>query len=188
MYDIAHHITGDYSLSIEDSIQNLWLAVYDAISGFERQDNGKNGKVDDFIKTKGFDKYLKSTLWNCKNKVGASIKQKYAFQKNAYPIVNRADLHTKSMGGLRNQRGDNDIEDPKASWMSIGEEDFNDLAGSLDENQKVVLDAIVNHPECMMDNGKLNFKAIVNITGISPFKLNKIFYSLKDKVSVAYDY
>ena len=65
---IGHNISGDRMRDHDDNTQDLWIAVMDAIKGYER----KEGKTfDEFCNDKGFDKYLKTCLWNLKNSTGA---------------------------------------------------------------------------------------------------------------------
>lgn len=71
IYKISHMVTGDVgSCSVSDNVQELWLAADTAIDGYKRQNDGANGTFDDFKDTKGFDKYIKTVLWNNKNKRG----------------------------------------------------------------------------------------------------------------------
>ena len=176
-YTISNHISGDFAISKEDTVQALWVAVYDAIDGFERQNNGSNGKVDDFIKSRAFGKYLKTVLWNYKNKIGASIKDKYAFQKDSFRIGSAhsgtdrdANVHTP------------EIQDKSAEWVCSGELTFNDLKGSLSEIERKVVNAILDNPCTMLSDGKINLKAISRECGLSTYKIGKAYSSLKGKL------
>ena len=81
IHSISWKITGDEAInSNNDNYQNLWLAAFEAVEGFRRQNNYANGPVEDWIDTKAFDKYLKTCLWNCKNSQGQKIKKKWAIK------------------------------------------------------------------------------------------------------------
>lgn len=71
---IAHRISGDIGLcSVEDNVANLQLAALNSIKGF----TAKTGKtVDECFEDPLFDKYTKTVLWNCKNKIGKKITER----------------------------------------------------------------------------------------------------------------
>ena len=66
MYAVSYRIGGDRVLSsLEDSMQDLYMSAFDACEAYGR----KTGlDFDEFFDTVEFDKYIKSTLWNKKNK------------------------------------------------------------------------------------------------------------------------
>jgi hypothetical protein len=81
IHSISWKISGDEAInSNNDNYQNLWLAAFEAVEGFRRQNNFSNGPVESWIDTKAFDKYLKTCLWNCKNSQGQKIKKKWAIR------------------------------------------------------------------------------------------------------------
>ena len=75
---ISQKISGDVATSsLEDNYADLWLAVFEAIEGFTKQNNYANGPIEDWLDSKPFDKYLKTCLWNKKNHKGKLISNKY---------------------------------------------------------------------------------------------------------------
>ena len=75
LYHIAHRIGGDnITNSIEDSYQDLSIACMDAVNAYRKK---VAMKFDDFVDTSGFDKYLKTVLWNCKNNKGSTITEMF---------------------------------------------------------------------------------------------------------------
>ena len=97
MLHIAHKISGDVATSsVEDNYQDLWLAAFEALEGFSKQNNGANGPVEQWINTKSFDKYLKTCLWNKKNHKGKNITLRYNIHRDTVPthleeVLNIAD-------------------------------------------------------------------------------------------------
>ena len=177
LHDIANHISGDFALDHEDCIQYLWVAVIDAINGFSKQNNGSNGSVDDFIESKEFGKYLKTVLWNCKNKLGHSIKDRYALQRDCYRITG---------DGVHSNNDDLEIVpiiDKSQSWVGTEELGFRDFIETLTSNEKKVVDSILENPECMMSSGKINTKAVADSSGLSTYVTNKTYQMIKEKLT-----
>ena len=86
IWTIAHKISGDAATSsLEDNYADLWLAAFEAIEGFTKQHDYANGPVEEFVRTKAFDKYLKTCLWNKKNHKGKQISNKYEIHRDTVP-------------------------------------------------------------------------------------------------------
>lgn len=68
---ICSKISGDAAIAnFDDNLQDLRLATMDAVAGFSR----KEGKeFEDFWGTAGFNKYMKTCLWNLKTRKGAKL-------------------------------------------------------------------------------------------------------------------
>lgn len=82
---ISRQITGDYiSCNLEDTYQDLCVTAISAIKSYSRK--FPNDKFTDLFKTVNFSKYVKSCLWNLKNKKGATITKKSALYKNKLSI------------------------------------------------------------------------------------------------------
>ena len=83
---ISYQISGDRAIcAFEDNYQDLWMAVYEAVDGFTRQNDYANGPVEDWINTRIFDKYLKTCLWNKKNHKGKNVSQRYKIHRDVVP-------------------------------------------------------------------------------------------------------
>ena len=82
MYKISHQISGDTAISsFDDNLQDIRIAAMDAVAGFEKQNEGANGKFDEFWGSKGFDQYIKTCMWTKKNNKGAKITKKASILK-----------------------------------------------------------------------------------------------------------
>ena len=176
-HSIANHITGDWSVSHEDIVQAMWISVYDAIDGFTRQGNGKNGTVDEFIKTPGFRKYLKTVLWNFKNKFGADTARKYKFQRDSFSIDGYRNTDNDEQVAIMN------LTDKTQEWAVTGELAFRDLVGTLDPDEKLVMDAVLDNPHHMMGDGRINLSAVAKITDLPVYKIKNIFGGLQAKIA-----
>ena len=86
---ICHNISGDKAIAnYDDNLQDLRLAAMEAVAGFARKEN----KVfEDFWGTEGFNKYIKTCLWNLKNKKGANITKRYPVTKNTVDVNEYSD-------------------------------------------------------------------------------------------------
>ena len=80
IHKISNWISGDNMISShDDNVQDLWLAVMEAVRGYSKKENQV---FEEFWGSRGFDKYLKTCLWNLKNNKGAKITKKYPVTKN----------------------------------------------------------------------------------------------------------
>lgn len=177
MHKIAHSISGDYAIEHEDCVQALWIAVIDAIDGFTRQKDGINGAIEDFINTKGFDQYIKTVLWNCKNKCGADIKKKYSIQRDVVPIISNPHK------GEDNEYHIEPVDDSQ-NWIVTGETIFNDWKDSLTNDERRMVSTILNNPDSVTEDGKIILKVLAKELDIPYHKIYATYSSLKQKLGV----
>ena len=164
IYMIAHRISGDNATAdIEDNVQDLWLTVIESIEGFETQDGGKNGKFEDFKNTKGFDQYVKTCLWHKKGKKGANITKKQEVTR-AFSIDGESDPNDELL--LM------DVPDPKAINMNIHDDVLEDVRVRLTPHEKQIVSHILQHPECVKDNGTVNISQICKAINRKPKEVN----------------
>tara|TARA_R110000737_G_C14620887_1_gene493082 strand:- start:2797 stop:3357 length:561 start_codon:yes stop_codon:yes gene_type:complete len=142
IYRISYMITGDNSsCSFEDNHQDLWIAAMDALSGYKRQGNGQNGTFEEFSNTQGFTKYIKTVLWNKKNKKGIKVSKHKSTFKGSVSIQEHGDI----------LRLDCDSVSPEPI-ESFGDKYFR----RLDSEESRVLDIIVNNPNMITPGGKVD--------------------------------
>lgn len=156
IYMIAQRISGDTATAeFEDNVQDLWIAALESIKWFESQDGGKNGKFEDFKSTKGFDQYIKTCLWHRKGKKGTNITKKLK-------ITNGLSID----GNLPNQDDQLlfDIADPKVVNFSASDDVIEDIRVQLTQSEREVVRHILDHPDCMKDNGTVNISQIAKAT------------------------
>lgn len=149
IHKIGHSISGDVAIcDHDDNTQDLWIAVMDAIRGYER----KEGKpFEQFCNDKGFDKYLKTCLWNLKNSKGARLTKRQNINRDAMPIdSNEEIIHVE----------DNSVNE---SYFDMF---FDDLPSSLSDDERNIIRSLVDSPDFVCENGRINIKALSS-------KLNK---------------
>jgi hypothetical protein len=139
IHKISNWISGDNMISShDDNVQDLWLAVMEAVRGYSKKENQV---FDEFWGSRGFDKYLKTCLWNLKNNKGAKITKKYPVTKNTH------SLHINPQFLL--------LEDPSSSAVeyNVFFEQFVDL---LEPDAQEVIQEVVRDPNYIKPSGKIN--------------------------------
>ena len=139
MWTIAHKISGDVATSsFEDNCQDLWLAAFEAVEGFTKQNNYSNGPVETWINTRSFDKYIKTCLWNKKNHKGKQISNKYEIQRDTIPTHLEEILNIKDNGAQ--------AADPTHN-------PFNDVEFVLSQTEKEVISCVLSEPDKYITEG-----------------------------------
>lgn len=143
IHKIGHWISGDNAIAAhEDNTQDIWIAAIDAIRGYEKKENQS---FDQFWGTRGFDKYIKTCLWNIKNSKGAKITKKYPITRGTVDVVGNEEVL---------QREDFSFISPETE---IFLEEVNEL---LTEDQSTVIKLILDDPSFIKTSGKVNVNAL----------------------------
>jgi len=149
---ICHQISGDNALcSYDDNLQDLRIAAMDAVSGYERQNDGANGTFDEFWGTRGFDRYFKTCLWNMKNNKGAKITKKSILTKGTVSANDNEDVLC-----LQGSSG-TDLENN----LFVEE-----LITGIDGVKKDIIKLLVNDHNYLKVNGKVNISMVARALGI----------------------
>ena len=136
LYHVSHRIGGDnITNDFNDSYQDLSIACIEAVKAYRKK---TCEEFDDFFDTEGFDKYLKTVLWNCKNNKGANITKKAIINKK---ITLEEELIDAEMYHL--------------DASSIMFED-----SSMDDDCRDIVDAIHQNPKLIKPNGSINLNAL----------------------------
>ena len=160
---ICHNITGDIAIAnYDDNLQDLRLAAMEAVNGFARKEGLE---FDEFWDTEGFNKYLKTCLWNLKNKKGANITKKYPVTKNTLDINKFAEI-------LVDERQD-------TSGIDLGIS-IDQIAYKFTDRQKIVVDAITKDPTLLKPNGKVNIKKLSEQLNLTWLEIRKEIVSLSE--------
>jgi hypothetical protein len=164
MYKICYRISGDNAISsFDDNLQDMRLAAMEAVMGFEKQNDGANGKFDDFWGTKGFDQYIKTCLWTKKNNKGAKITKKWPITKGTVSTDKEEVLN---------------LEDPSANpQTTLFLEEFSNM---LDGQQKEVISHVVADPSLIKPSGKFNIARLSEKLGVSMFKTKNVVENLSN--------
>jgi len=160
IHKIGHWISGDTAISShDDNTQDIWIAAMEAIRGYEKKENLT---FEEFWGTKGFDKYIKTCLWNVKNSKGAKITKKFNITRNTVDIADNEEVLQK--------------EDPSISCPET-EIFLEDIQPMLNDDQRILVRAILEDPTYIKPSGKVNINALAKTVGKS---WNEVSILLKD--------
>tara|TARA_R100000458_G_scaffold2425_1_gene1979 strand:+ start:503 stop:1048 length:546 start_codon:yes stop_codon:yes gene_type:complete len=158
-YHIAHRIGGDgIAHSIEDNYQDLCIACIDAVKAYRKK---TLLKFDDFIHTTGFDKYLKTCLWNCKNNKGATITKKKV-------LNNKVTL-------------EEELIDAEMYHLDSSSVMFEDTY--LNDDCRDIVEAIHLNPKLIKPNGSINLNALSKELGKEKGKVKLYITQLESDLS-----
>ena len=163
MYTISHQISGDDKgiSSFDDNLQDIRLAAMEAVMGFEKQNEGANGKFDEFWGSKGFDQYIKTCMWTKKNNKGAKITKKAPILRGTVSTDKEEILNIAESCG-----------DCEATLF------LEDLSYYLTPIQQQVVSMLVKDPTLVKVSGKINVKRVAEELGITWFETSKIIKSV----------
>lgn len=160
IHKIGHWISGDTAISShDDNTQDIWIAAMEAIRGYEKKENMT---FEEFWGTKGFDKYIKTCLWNVKNSKGAKITKKFNITRNTVDIADNEEVLQK--------------EDPSISCPDT-EIFLEEIQPMLNDDQRTLVRAILEDPTYIKPSGKVNVNALARTVGKS---WNEVSILLKD--------
>ena len=136
LYHVSHRIGGDnITNDFNDSYQDLSIACLEAVKAYRK----KTGtKFDVFFNTEGFDKYLKTVLWNCKNNKGSNITKRL-------PINNKITL-------------EEELIDSEMCYVDTSSIPFTD--SSIDDECRRIVETIHKNPKLIKPNGSINLNAL----------------------------
>mgnify|MGYP003147685223 CR=1 FL=1 len=165
IHKIGHWISGDNAIaSHDDNTQDIWIAAMDAIRGYEKKENQT---FDQFWGSRGFDKYLKTCLWNVKNSKGAKITKKYPITRGTVNIVDNEEVLQMEDQSLPNAETD----------FYLGE-----LPNKLSDDQLQVVRHLVQDPKYIKPSGKANINALAKEMSKSWNEVSKLLKEVGDKI------
>lgn len=164
IYAIAYKIGGDkVTNSFEDSVQNLQISALDAVTTFAKS---HDKRFDEFFNTTEFDKYIKTCLWNRKNKLGATLTKR---KPVAFYVPIEEDIF--SPDDLFN--GDEIHADLSG---------FADAVKDMDEQPKKLINCILQDLSLVKPSGNLNITKLVKETGFSKKKIQALLSQIKNSL------
>jgi hypothetical protein len=165
IHKIGHWISGDNAISSHsDNTQDLWMTVIEAIRGYEKKENQT---FEEFWGTRGFDKYLKTCLWNVKNSKGAKITKKYPITRNTVNIIDNEEVL---------QKADPSLSSPDTD-IYLGE-----LPTILSGDQVKVVKLIIEDPKYIKPSGKVNTNALAREMGKTWNEVSTLLYEIGNKI------
>ena len=157
MYKISHQISGDSATAnFDDNLQDIRIAAMEAVIGFEKQNDGANGKFDEFWGSKGFDQYIKTCMWTKKNNKGAKITKKAPILRGTVSTDKEEVLELEDSGF-----------DPDASIF------LQEISYFLTPLQVQIIDMVIKDPTLVKPSGKINIKQVAEALGFSWFETHK---------------
>jgi len=164
---ICTKISGDTAIAnFDDNLQDLRLAAMDAVRGFSRKEAKP---FEEFFNTIGFHKYIKTCLWNLKNKKGARISKRYAINKNTVDVTEFSDIL---------------VAESHDSSTTSAEDFFNDTTMLFNDVQQNAIRAVMDNPDFVKANGKVNVKKLSTTLGFCAAKTRKILDGIKETISL----
>ena len=160
IHKIGHWISGDTAISShEDNTQDIWIAAMEAIRGYEKKEGMS---FEEFWGTRGFDKYIKTCLWNVKNSKGAKITKKFHITRNTVDIVDNEEVL---------QKEDQSVSCPETDIF------LEEIQPMLNDDQQLLVRSILEDPAYIKPSGKVNINALAKTLGKS---WNEVSILLKD--------
>jgi len=164
---ICTKISGDVAISgFDDNLQDLRIAAMEAVEGFSR----KEGKpFDEFWDTVGFNKYMKTCLWNLKNKKGGRISKRYNINKNTVDVTEYSEILVADSQDASSVSFDTFFEAEKHKFS---------------EDQKRVINIAASNPDFVKPSGKINVRRLSQELGFCAAKTRKLLNSIKAKLTL----
>jgi hypothetical protein len=165
IHKIGHWISGDNAIAgHEDNTQDIWIAAMEAIRGYSKKENQT---FDEFWGSKGFDKYIKTCLWNVKNSKGAKITKRYPLTKGTVDVFECEEVLQM-----------NDKEDSSADMAFL----IDDLSNLLTDTEANAVKVLVEDPSYIKATGKANINALSRTLGKTWNDTSKIVMSIQTKL------
>lgn len=148
IHKIGHWISGDNAIAgHEDNTQDIWIAAMEAIRGYEKKESQT---FEQFWGSKGFDKYLKTCLWNVKNSKGAKITKKYPITKGTVDVVGNEEVL---------QMADPTVVSPETEIF------IEEIKEMLTKDQALAVKCILDDPRYIKPSGRVNVNALAKEMG-----------------------
>jgi hypothetical protein len=167
---IAQRITGDpMCCDYEENVQDLYIAAINSINGYYKKNKITTADmaVSEVIKCPLFKQYTKTVLWNAKNQKG----NKATKYKNFMPT---------SIDTLENAE---DLVESNSPSVNDPENALDYFHNKFTDEQKEVVAYIVKHPECIRNNGSINYNSVRHGTGKTFYKVKKLLNQVEDKLN-----
>ena len=166
MRKVAHWISGDIAIaSHDDNYADVQVAALEAVRGYSKKENQP---FDEFWGSIGFDKYIKTCLWNLKNNKGARITKRYPITKRTVTTFDNEEfleLTNDSAGGDENFL-----------------EEFSSL---VTDEQYEVVKLVIEDPSYLKPSGKINVSKLSKALNLSWYDADNVVkdlsYSLENE-------
>jgi hypothetical protein len=164
---ICHAISGDEATtSFDDNLQDLRIAAMEAVAGFEKQGEGKNGSFDEFWGSKGFDKYMKTVLWTKKNNKGAKVTKKSNITKDT-KTIDKEDI-------ILLEANPTPALDDKIF--------VHELYDMITPVQQDIIHKVTYDPTLVKPNGRINIRQLSQQIGLTYYETSKELKALGELI------
>jgi hypothetical protein len=138
----------------------------EAVAGFARKEQKP---FAEFWDTVGFNKYMKTCLWNLKNKKGSRITKRYNINKNTVDITEYSEILV--------------AENHDTSTTSL---DFvlGESVSKFSDDQINAIKTVMDNPHFVKPNGKVNVRRLSTELGYCAAKTRKILDGIKTQLSL----
>ena len=165
IHKIGHWISGDAAISShQDNTQDIWIAAMEAIKGYEKKENLK---FEEFWGSKGFDKYIKTCLWNVKNSKGARITKRMPLTKGTVSIVDNEEVLS--------------LQDPHTLSMD-SDMILSEIPLKLTDEQTEIVRRLVDSPDYIKPSGKANVNALAKSMGKTWNEVNTLLVQISQRL------
>ena len=166
---IAQRITGDpMCCDYEENVQDLYIAAINSINGYYKKNKITTADmaVSEVIECPLFKQYTKTVLWNAKNYKGnKATKYKNFMPASIDMIDNKDDL----------------VVDDTNKIVDSDDEVFNYFHKSLIRTRGSTI-GTGSHPNCVRENGTINYNALSRAAGKSFYIVKNRFESIRSKL------
>jgi hypothetical protein len=171
---IAQRITGDpMCCDYEENMQDLYIAAINSINGYYKKNNITTAEmaVRDVIKCPLFKQYTKTVLWNAKNQKGNKATKYKNFMPASIDMIDNKD----------------DLAVDDTSTIVDDDEVFNYFNKKFNVEERELLSVLVANPDCVRDNGSINYNALRKLSGKSFYLVKKRMDSIQEKLNGRHD-
>ena len=171
---IAQRITGDpMCCDYEENMQDLYIAAINSINGYYKKNNitPADMAVRDVIECPLFKQYTKTVLWNAKNFKGNKATKYKNFMPASIDMIDNKD----------------DLAIDDTSTIVDDDEVFNYFNKKFNVEERELLSVLVANPDCVRDNGSINYNALRKLSGKSFYLVKKRMDSIQEKLNGRHD-
>jgi len=171
---IAQRITGDpMCCDYEENMQDLYIAAINSINGYYKKNNITTAEmaVRDVIECPLFKQYTKTVLWNAKNQKGNKATKYKNFMPASIDMIDNKD----------------DLAVDDTSTIVDDDEVFNYFNKKFNVEERELLSVLVANPDCVRDNGSINYNALRKLSGKSFYLVKKRMDSIQEKLNGRHD-
>ena len=164
MRKIAHWISGDAAIaSHDDNYADVQIAALEAVRGYSKKEKQS---FDEFWGSVGFDKYIKTCLWNLKNNKGAKIPKRFPITKRTVTTFNNEEfleLTDDSNGG--------------------NESFLKEFSSLLTDKQYEIVKLVIQDPSYIKPSGKINVSKLSKALSMSWYDADSAVRDLSSSLS-----